>query len=212
MDPGSGHAPRVAVIGAGPAGLTAAYVLSKQRIPVTVLEADPQYVGGISRTVQYKGFRFDIGGHRFFSKSKEIEDLWTELLPEDMLDRPRLSRILYRGRLYSYPLKAAEALWKLGFVESFLCGLSYLRARVSPVPDAQNLEDWVTNQFGRRLYRTFFKTYTEKLWGVPVSSMPADWAAAIVARESLLPESAPISTFLPYFAASSRTRAGVCCA
>ena len=198
MDPGSGHAPRVAVIGAGPAGLTAAYVLSKQRIPVTVLEADPQYVGGISRTVQYKGFRFDIGGHRFFSKSKEIEDLWTELLPEDMLDRPRLSRILYRGRLYSYPLKAAEALWKLGFVESFLCGLSYLRARVSPVPDAQNLEDWVTNQFGRRLYRTFFKTYTEKVWGVSCTEISADWAAqrikglslASAVRNALLPRRA----------------------
>jgi protoporphyrinogen oxidase len=165
--------------------LTAAYTLAKERIPVTVLEADPQYVGGISRTVEYKGFRFDIGGHRFFSKSKEIEDLWTELLPEDMLERPRLSRILYRGKFYSYPLKAAEALWKLGFIESFLCGISYLRARLRPVPDARNLEDWVTNQFGQRLYRTFFKTYTEKVWGVSCKEISADWAAQRIKGLSL---------------------------
>ncbi len=185
MRPESGRAPRVAVIGAGPAGLAAAYTLAKEGIPVTVLEADPRYVGGISRTVEYKGFHFDIGGHRFFSKSKEIEDLWTELLPEDMLDRPRLSRILYRGQLYSYPLKAAEALWKLGFFESFLCGLSYLRARLRPVPNATNLEDWVGNQFGRRLFRTFFKTYTEKVWGVSCKDISADWAAQRIKGLSL---------------------------
>ena len=101
---------RVAIIGAGPAGLTAAYLLSKQQAPVTVLEADPVYVGGISRTVKYKGYHFDIGGHRFFSKSKEVEDLWTEILPDDMLERPRSSRIYYRGQFFSYPLKAGEAL------------------------------------------------------------------------------------------------------
>ena len=185
MRPDSGRAPRVAVIGAGPAGLTAAYTLAKERIPVTVLEADPLYAGGISRTVEYKGFRFDIGGHRFFSKSKEIEDLWTELLPEDMLERPRLSRILYRGQLYSYPLKAGEALWKLGFAESFLCGLSYLRARIRPTPNARNLEDWVTNQFGQRLFRTFFKTYTEKVWGVSCKEISADWAAQRIKGLSL---------------------------
>jgi protoporphyrinogen oxidase len=183
--PDCSQGPRVAVIGAGPAGLTAAYTLAKQRIPVTVIEADPQYAGGISRTVEYKGFRFDIGGHRFFSKSKEIEDLWTELLPEDMLERPRLSRILYQGQLYSYPLKAAEALWKLGFAESFLCALSYLRARIRPVPNAQNLEDWVSNQFGRRLFRTFFKTYTEKVWGVSCKEISADWAAQRIKGLSL---------------------------
>lgn len=185
MSPDCGRAPRVAVIGAGPAGLTAAYTLIKEGIPVTVLEADPLYAGGISRTVEYKGFRFDIGGHRFFSKSKEIEDLWTELLPEDMLERPRLSRILYRGQLYSYPLKAGEALWKLGFVEAFLCGLSYLRARIRPIPDAQNLEDWVSNQFGQRLFRTFFKTYTEKVWGVSCKDISADWAAQRIKGLSL---------------------------
>src|SRR5262244_2607494 len=121
---------KAVIVGAGPAGLSAAYELSKQNRPVVVLESDPEYVGGISRTVNYKGFLFDIGGHRFFSKSKEVEDLWTELLPNDMLVRPRLSRIYYRGKFFSYPLKAREAFWKLGVWESILCGLSYVKARL----------------------------------------------------------------------------------
>src|SRR5918911_3912171 len=116
----------VAIIGAGPAGLTAAYLLSKNDVSVTVLEADPVYVGGISRTATYKGFHFDIGGHRFFSKSKEVNDFWNEILPNDMLDRPRSSRIYYNGKFFDYPLKAGEALTKLGLVESARCVLSYL--------------------------------------------------------------------------------------
>src|SRR6516165_92607 len=128
----------VAIIGAGPAGLTAGYLLSKENVPVTILEADPVYVGGIARTAKYKGYHFDIGGHRFFSKSKEVEDLWTELLPNDMLDRPRPSRLFYRGKFFSYPLKATEALMKLGVFESILCVLSYVKARVSPVPNPKN--------------------------------------------------------------------------
>src|SRR3982751_2871962 len=119
----------VAIIGAGPAGLTAAYLLSKSNVPVTVLEADPVYVGGISRTATYKGFHFDIGGHRFFSKSKAVEDFWMEILPHDMLVRPRTSRIYYNGKFFFYPLKAFEALIKLGFVRSTLCVLSWLKAR-----------------------------------------------------------------------------------
>ena len=99
------HPNSVAIIGAGPAGLTAGYLLSKENVPVTILEADPTYVGGIARTAKYKGYHFDIGGHRFFSKSKEVEDLWTELLPDDMLDRPRSSRIFYNNRLFSYHLR-----------------------------------------------------------------------------------------------------------
>src|SRR5919202_1840736 len=120
----------VAIIGAGPAGLTAAYLLAKNNVEVTVLEADPVYVGGISRTATYKGFHFDIGGHRFFSKSKEVNDLWDEILPNDMLERPRSSRIYYGGKFYSYPLKAFEALRKLGIINSCLCVLSYIKARL----------------------------------------------------------------------------------
>ncbi len=117
------------IIGAGPAGLTAAYQLSKHGQPVVVLEGDAEYVGGISRTVNYKGFHFDIGGHRFFSKSREVEDLWTEIAGDNMLDRPRSSRIYYNGQFFNYPLKPMEALSKLGVWESAMCVLSFLRAQ-----------------------------------------------------------------------------------
>src|SRR5438045_2251688 len=156
------------IIGAGPAGLTAAYTLLKKargQMAVTVIESDPQQVGGLARTVNYKGFLFDIGGHRFFSKAQEIEDLWTEILPHDMLVRPRSSRIYYRGKFFAYPLRALEALSKLGIFESMLCGFSYLKAQVMPVQNPTNFEDWVSNQFGKRLFGIFFRTYTEKVWG-----------------------------------------------
>jgi len=167
----------VVVIGAGPAGLTAAYQLVKGGDPVVVLEAD-QVVGGISRTVEREGWRFDIGGHRFFTKVKPVEDLWNEILPaEDFLVRPRKSRIFYKGKYYDYPLRPANALWNLGLKEAVLCALSYARARIAPPKDQSNYEGWLVARFGWRLYRTFFKTYTEKVWGVPVSEMPADWAA-----------------------------------
>src|ERR1051326_7320526 len=178
----------VVVIGAGPAGLTAAYTLLKRAagdVGVTVIEADPVYVGGLSRTVGYRGFHFDIGGHRFFSKSKEIEDLWTEILPRDMLVRPRSSRIYYRGKFFSYPLKAGEAFFKLGPVESLLCLVSYLKARLFPVAEPKSFEDWVGNQFGRRLFRIFFKTYTEKVWGMSCREISADWAAQRIKGLSL---------------------------
>src|SRR5947209_3482468 len=175
----------VAIIGAGPAGLTAAYVLAKNNVDVTVLEADPVYVGGISRTATYKGFHFDIGGHRFFSKSKEVNDLWDELLPNDMLERPRSSRIFYGGKFFSYPLKAFEALHKLGVINSMLCVLSWLKARLLPVKDPDNFEDWVSNQFGKRLFNTFFKSYTEKVWGMSCKEISADWAAQRIKGLSL---------------------------
>jgi protoporphyrinogen oxidase len=165
------------IIGAGPAGLTAAYQLAKQRQTVIVLEADAEYVGGICRTVNYKGFRFDIGGHRFFSKSREVEDLWTEIAGECMLDRPRSSRIYYRGQFFKYPLKPFEALSKLGVIESSLCTLSFLKAQIFPIRNARSFEDWVSNQFGERLFRIFFKTYTEKVWGMSCREISADWAA-----------------------------------
>ncbi len=175
----------VLIIGAGPAGLTAAYLLSKKKVRVTVLEADAQYVGGISRTVNYKGYLFDIGGHRFFSKSAEVESLWTELLPDDMLNRPRSSRIYYRGKFFSYPLKAFDALFKLGIFESTLCVLSYFKAKLFPVPNPNNFQDWVTNQFGKRLFSIFFKTYTEKVWGMDCKEISADWAAQRIKGLSL---------------------------
>ncbi len=176
---------KVAIIGAGPAGLTAAYLLSKKGVAVTVLEADPEYVGGISRTAKYKGFHFDIGGHRFFSKSKEVEDFWTEILPDDMLERPRSSRIFYNGQFFGYPLKGTEALVKLGPIEAALCVASYVRARAFPNPAPRNFEEWVTNEFGERLFRIFFKTYTEKVWGMPCREISADWAAQRIKGLSL---------------------------
>ena len=186
---------RVIIIGAGPAGLTAAYVLSKKGVPVTVLEADHEYVGGISRTVPYKGFLFDIGGHRFFSKCQPVEDLWTEILGADLLQRPRSSRIYYKGQLFTYPLKVFEALRKLGLIESALCLLSYLRAKIFPVRSPQNFEDWVSNQFGKRLFRIFFKTYTEKVWGMDCKDISADWAAQRIKGLSL--GSAILNSLLP---------------
>ncbi|MBI1832825.1 MAG: NAD(P)/FAD-dependent oxidoreductase, partial [Planctomycetes bacterium] len=179
------HANNVVIIGAGPAGLTAGYLLSKENVPVTILEADPTYVGGIARTAKYKGYHFDIGGHRFFSKSKEVEDLWTELLPDDMLDRPRSSRIYYRDQFFAYPLKATEALFKLGIFESTRCMLSYLWAKVWPYGDPKNFEEWVSNQFGSRLFNIFFKTYTEKVWGMSCKEISADWAAQRIKGLSL---------------------------
>ena len=177
--------PSVAIIGAGPAGLTAAYLLSKEGIPITVFEADPQYVGGISKTVKKDGFHFDIGGHRFFSKSKQVEDFWNEILPHDMLDRPRSSRIHYRRRFFSYPLKPFQALFNLGVFESLLCVMSYIKAKIRPRKNPKSFEDWVTNQFGERLFRIFFKTYTEKVWGMSCREISADWAAQRIQGLSL---------------------------
>lgn len=176
---------RVAIIGAGPAGLTAAYLLGKEKQEVMVFEKDPTYVGGISRTESYKGYHFDIGGHRFFSKSKEVEDFWTEILGDEMLERPRSSRIYYNKKFFSYPLVAMEALKKLGIIESGLCVLSYLKAKISPVKNPTNFEDWVVNQFGQRLFNIFFRTYTEKVWGIPCNEISADWAAQRIKGLSL---------------------------
>ena len=176
---------KAVIAGAGPAGLTAGYQLAKQGLPVVVLEADPRYVGGLSRTVDYKGFGFDIGGHRFFSKSQEVEALWAEIAGEDMLTRPRSSRIYYRGKFFAYPLRPLEALMNLGVGESAACVGSFLRARVHPKPHPKTFEDWVSNQFGERLFRIFFKTYTEKVWGMSCREISADWAAQRIKGLSL---------------------------
>ncbi len=176
----------VVVVGAGPAGLTAAVRLCQADVPVTVVEASDT-VGGISRTVERDGWRFDLGGHRFFTKVPEVEAFWHEVLPdEDFLMRPRMSRILYRGKLFDYPLKPLNALFGLGVLEAVRCVLSYALVRVRPPKDQSNFEGWVAARFGWRLYRIFFKTYTEKVWGVPATDIQADWAAQRIKNLSLL--------------------------
>jgi protoporphyrinogen oxidase len=175
----------VVIIGAGPAGLTAAYQLGKQGVSATILEAD-SVVGGISRTVERDGWRFDIGGHRFFTKVRAVEDLWFEILgPENFLLRPRMSRIYYRGKMFDYPLRAKNALVQLGPVEALRCVGSYLWARVRQPKDQTNIEGFVASRFGWRLYRIFFKTYTEKVWGVPATEVQADWGAQRIKNLSL---------------------------
>ncbi len=172
--------------GGGPAGLTAAYELSKHGRPCVVLESDPRMVGGISRTDQYKGYRFDIGGHRFFSKSDEVNQLWHEILGEEFLTRNRLSRIYYNRKFFHYPLKPLDALWKLGFLRSCRIVASYFKARLTPIKPERSVEDWVVNRFGRELFEIFFKSYTEKVWGMPTSTIRADWAAQRIKDLSLV--------------------------
>ncbi|MHB8452114.1 MAG: NAD(P)/FAD-dependent oxidoreductase [Mycobacteriales bacterium] len=190
-DPG----PPVVVIGAGPAGLTAAYELVRRARAVTVVEGD-SVVGGISRTAERDGWRFDIGGHRFFTKVAQVEALWHEILPpEEFLRRPRMSRIFYNGQLFDYPLRPLNALRGLGFREALRCVLSYLGARLRPPRDQSTFEGWVSARFGYRLYRIFFKTYTEKVWGVPATEIEADWAAQRIKNLSL--RSAVLHGLLP---------------
>lgn len=174
----------VVIIGAGPAGLTSAYELAKYGHRSTILEADNQ-VGGLSRTVNYRGYRFDIGGHRFFSKVPLVNELWKEILDDDFLLRSRLSRIHYRGRFFDYPFRATNALANLGPIEAMLVMLSYSRAKLLPNQKETNFEQWVSNRFGHRLYEIFFKTYTEKVWGMPCSEISADWAAQRIKNLSL---------------------------
>jgi protoporphyrinogen oxidase len=174
----------VVVIGAGPAGLTAAYELARRKVAVTVLEKDDQ-VGGIARTVSYRGFRFDIGGHRFFTKVAVVARLWRHLLGDDFLTRPRLSRIVYRHRFFDYPLNPLNALRNLGLLNTAAILISYLRVRLFPVRPEVSFADWVTNRFGRRLYEIFFKTYTEKVWGVPCTTIGVQWAVQRIRGLSL---------------------------
>jgi protoporphyrinogen oxidase len=174
----------VVVVGAGPAGLTAAYLLAGRGHAVTVVEGSDAF-GGISRTVCYKGYRFDIGGHRFFTKIAPVQALWDELLGEEFIDVPRLSRIHYRGRYFHYPLRPASALAGLGVVDAARIVLSYVRARLRPSSVEDTFEQWVSNRFGRRLYEIFFKTYTEKVWGIPCTEIRAEWAAQRIQGLSL---------------------------
>ena len=165
------------VIGGGPAGLTAGYLLAQQGKPVIVFEAEDQ-VGGIAKTVvDPDGYRFDLGGHRFFTKNKEVNDLWLEIMGDEFLLRPRMSRIFWRGKYLDYPLNGMDVIKKLGPWELLLCGLSYMKAAITPKGKEENLEQWVVNRFGWRLYSHFFKGYTEKVWGVSTTELRAEWAA-----------------------------------
>lgn len=184
---------RVVVIGAGPAGLTAARELARQGVAPVVLEQDG-IVGGLARTERYKGFHFDMGGHRFFTKVDEVQKIWQEVLGPEFLRRPRLSRIYYNGRFFNYPLKPLNALAGLGLGRAVLVMLSYLRWQLFPYKEEHTFEQWVTNRFGRRLFETFFKTYTEKVWGISCSELRAEWAAQRIKDLSL--RSAVVSMFV----------------
>lgn len=174
----------VVIIGAGPAGLTAAYELLKRGIKTLVLEKTDN-VGGLSRTETYKGFFFDIGGHRFYTKIEEVQRLWQGILKEKFIKVVRLSRIYYRGQFFKYPLDLFNTLSNLGFVESLLILLSYFKAQLLPYPEEKTFEEWIINHFGKRLYQTFFKAFTEKVWGIPCNIIQADWAAQRIKGLSL---------------------------
>jgi protoporphyrinogen oxidase len=176
---------RVLICGAGPAGLTAAYALSGNAVPVTVVEAGSE-VGGLARTHRYKNYSFDIGGHRFFTKIPAVQALWEELLGDDLINVPRLSRIQYDGHFFQYPLRAGDAVFGLGLLRSSRVLLSYLWSRLRPAAMEENFEQWVSNRFGAELYRIFFKTYTEKVWGIPCTEIRAEWAAQRIQGLSLI--------------------------
>ena len=175
----------VVIIGAGPAGLTAAYELSKFDMPCTVLEADTK-VGGIACTAEYKGYLFDMGGHRFFTKVSAVQQMWEEVLGDDFIRRPRMSRIFYNSKFFQYPLEPMNALTGLGIFEAVRCGLSYVKAQVFPQRPETNFENWVSNRFGKRLFSIFFKSYTEKVWGIPCNEIGAEWAAQRIRGLSLM--------------------------
>ncbi|MFN8188103.1 MAG: NAD(P)/FAD-dependent oxidoreductase [Gaiellales bacterium] len=172
------------MLGAGPAGLTAAHVLALRGRSGVVYEAD-DVVGGIARTVESDGYRFDLGGHRFFTKIRQIERLWEETLGDEFLTRPRLSRIYYEGKYFAYPLAARDVVARLGVVESARCALSYAWSRHRRHEEPETFEDWVTARFGKRLYDVFFRSYTEKVWGIPGSEIRSEWAAQRIKNFSL---------------------------
>ena len=175
---------KIIILGAGPAGLTAAYDACKKGLHPVVFEKDKE-VGGISKTVSYKNYLFDIGGHRFFTKYKEIKNIWNEILGDNFITRPRLSRIYYNNKFFYYPIKPLNALTNLGLSNSFLVIMSYINSQINPYRNVTNFEEWISNKFGRKLFHIFFKTYTEKVWGIPCKEIQADWAAQRIKSLSL---------------------------
>lgn len=175
----------VIIFGAGPAGLAGATNLAKNGKSVAIFEKD-KMVGGISKTLEHNGYRFDLGGHRFFTKSKEVNDLWDETLGADFLIRPRLSRIYYQNKFFDYPVKPMNALLGLGVFTSIQVLWSYLVIKIFPYKKEATFQEWVSNRFGKKLFNIFFKTYTEKLWGIPCSQIQAEWAAQRIKGLSML--------------------------
>ena len=173
-----------AILGGGPAGLTGAYTLGLRGKRAQVFEADGM-VGGLAKTIEFNGYRFDLGGHRFFTKLKPIQRLWEQVMGEDFMTRPRMSRIYYQGKYFDYPLTSKDVIARLGIRESVLCALSYLWSMRKRKSKAETFEEWVTVRFGRRLYDAFFRSYTEKLWGIPGSEIRSQWAAQRIKDFSL---------------------------
>jgi len=174
----------IIIAGAGPAGLTAAYEACKKGLNPVIFEKE-QEVGGISKTVNYKDYLFDIGGHRFFTKYDDVKKIWNEILGDDFLIRPRLSRIYYNNRFFYYPLKPLNALKNLGLFNSISVMLSYVLSQIRPYKNVKNFEEWISNKFGKKLFNIFFKTYTEKVWGISCREIQADWAAQRIKSLSL---------------------------
>jgi len=175
---------KIIIAGAGPAGLTAAYEACKQGLSPVVFEKDGE-VGGISKTVNHKDYLFDLGGHRFFTKYDDVKKIWDEILGEDFLTRPRLSRIYYNNNFFYYPIKPLNALKNLGLINSISVMLSYMSSQIRPYKNVKNFEEWISNKFGKKLFNIFFKTYTEKVWGISCKEIQADWAAQRIKSLSL---------------------------
>ncbi|MBN2060677.1 MAG: NAD(P)/FAD-dependent oxidoreductase [Deltaproteobacteria bacterium] len=175
----------IIIIGAGPAGLAAAHEFIKQGLRPIILEKNDK-VGGLARTESYKGFNFDLGGHRFFTKHSKINRLWHEMLGEEFISVPRMSRIYYNGRFFNYPLEIINVFFNLGIPEIIFMLASYVKAQVRPYSFEDTFDQWVSNRFGRRLYETFFKTYTEKVWGIKCTNIKADWASQRIKNLSLM--------------------------
>lgn len=167
----------VLIIGAGPAGLSAGLLLARDGYQVHIYESHKEYVGGLSRTERYRDYHFDIGGHRFFTKDPAVEKFWKEILKDDFLKRKRLSRIYYKKKFFNYPLKLSDIFLKMSPLENTILLFSLLKSKIFPPAQQDNLENWIISRFGKKLYLTFFKSYTEKVWGVQCHKLSANWAA-----------------------------------